>query len=62
MQDTSTMWAQALIEKGMLDSAVAGLAALRFELVRAAQDGRLFWVVGAVLLVVLLRPFWRGSS
>lgn len=55
------MWAQALIEKGMLDSAAAGFAALRFELVEATRDGRILWVVGAVLLVILLRPLWRRS-
>jgi hypothetical protein len=50
------MWAQALIERGMLDSMVAGFRELRYEFVVSVSDGSiLLWLAGAAVLFMVFR-------
>jgi hypothetical protein len=50
------MWAQALVEKGMLDSMAAGFAQLRYKVSASISDGSiLWWLAGAVLLFLVFR-------
>ena len=50
------MWAQALIEKGMLDSMAAGFTQLRYKVSASISDGSiLWWLAGAVVLFLVFR-------
>ena len=50
------MFAQAVLEKGALDGASAGLMQLRYHATELVQDERALIVIGvAVVLVVLWR-------
>jgi len=49
------MWAQALVEKGALDSIAAGFGVLRDGVMTVVGDRRFLWVVAAIVVVLLVR-------
>jgi hypothetical protein len=50
------MWAQALLERGVIESVIAGFGRLRYELVASVSDGSiLWWLAGAVVLFLIFR-------
>lgn len=48
------MWAQALLERGILDSLSAGVTAFQDWAVESVRTGRIVWVVAAAAVVFLL--------
>jgi hypothetical protein len=52
------MWAQAMVEHGLLSGAAAGVSAARYHIEAALADGPTRWAViggGLLLLVWLVR-------
>ena len=50
------MLAQAMVERGMLDSIAAGVSSARYRLELYVGEGNAIWVViGVVVLLVLTR-------
>lgn len=49
------MWAQALIEKGALDSLVAGVGLLIDRAATVVGDRRGLWVIAALAVLLLFR-------
>jgi hypothetical protein len=54
------MWAQALIEKGMLDSVAAGASALKYQVALQFREHPWLWIALAIFLIAISRPFWRS--
>jgi hypothetical protein len=56
--------AQALVERGLLDSVAAGVARLRYQLELYVGEGRApYLLIGGLILLLLLvtrRPRYRG--